>query len=158
MNVDRLRFTGLELAANALLPLGFSLRASYTHFDTKDVNDPENPVGDSFSDKIVASLRYTYPGELFFVEYDVRHNGDRKEAGLGSSPVGPVLPAFTVHDLRAMATLFSRGCHRQRVGVTFTNLTDALYAEFSNAAFLRPEARRGLRLTWDMVFCATGGP
>jgi hemoglobin/transferrin/lactoferrin receptor protein len=152
VNVDRLRFTGLELAANARLPLGFSLRASYTHFDTKDVNDPENPVGDSFSDKIVASLRYTYPGELFFVEYDVRHNGDRKEVDLGSSPVGPVLPAFTVHDVRAMVTLFSRRSHRQRVGVALTNLTDALYAESSNAAFFRPEARRGLRFTWDMVF------
>jgi hemoglobin/transferrin/lactoferrin receptor protein len=152
VNVDRLRFTGLELTGNARLPLGLSLRASYTHFDTKDVNDPENPVGDSFSDKIAASLRYTYPGELFFVEYDVRHNGDRKEVDLGTSPVGPVLPAFTVHNVRAMVTVFSRGSHRHRLGVTMTNLTDALYAEFSNAAFFRPEARRGVRFTWDMAF------
>ena len=63
-----------------------------------------------------------------------------------------LLPAFTVHNVRAMATVFQRGTHSHRVGVTFLNLTDALYAEFSNAAFFRPEARRGVILSWDMTF------
>jgi outer membrane receptor protein involved in Fe transport len=152
VNVDQLRFTGFEFNGAVLLPAGFSLGANYTHFDTKDVNDPENPIGDSFSDKIAASLRYTYPGNRFWVEYDVRHNGERKDVELGTSPIGPVLPAFTVHNVRAMATVFQRGTHAHRVGVTLLNLTDALYAEFSNAAFFRPEARRGVILSWDMTF------
>ena len=152
VNVDQLRFAGFEFNGSLLLPAGFSVGANYTHFDTKDVNDPENPVGDSFSNKIAASVRYTYPGNRFWVEYDVRHNGDRKDIDLGTSPVGPILPAFTVHNVRAMVTVFRRGSHSHRVGVTLMNLTDALYAEFSNAAFFRPEARRGVILSWDMVF------
>ncbi|KPJ87858.1 MAG: hypothetical protein AMS18_14095 [Gemmatimonas sp. SG8_17] len=152
VNVDKLRFTGLELAGNIRLPMGFSVGANYTRFDTKDINDPEKPVGDSFSNKVGASLRYTYPGERFFVEYDLRHNGDRKDVDLGTSPVGPVLPAFTVHNLRAMVTLFRRGSHAHRIGVTLLNLTDALYAESSNTSFFRPEARRGVILSWDMAF------
>ena len=87
-NVDKLRFMGLELSGDVVLPAGFSLGANFTYFDTEDVSsrDPgalaeaQSPVGDSYSSKIGGTARYTYPTGLFFVEYEVRHNGDRRDA------------------------------------------------------------------------------
>jgi outer membrane receptor protein involved in Fe transport len=54
--------------------------------------------------------------------------------------------------IRAGATVIRRGGFAQRVHVAMTNLTDALYAEFSNASFFRPEPRRGVTLGWEMTF------
>jgi hypothetical protein len=71
---------------------------------------------------------------------------------IGASPIGEVLPAFTVHSVRGGVTLFRQGPLTHRVGVAVTNLTNALYAEFSNAAFFRPEARRGVTVTYDVAF------
>jgi hemoglobin/transferrin/lactoferrin receptor protein len=137
----------------ARLPFGFMVGANYTHFDTKDVNDPENPVGDTYDDKIAARLRYTHPSNRLFAEYEFRWNGERKDVfTVATPPVGPVLPAFTTHSLRAGWTFFQRGMHQQRIGIALTNFTNELYAEFANAAFFRPQPRRGLLITWDMTF------
>ncbi len=153
VNVDKLRYLGVELAGDVLLPAGFSVGANYTHFDTKDVNDPENPVGDSYSDKLLANLRWVHPSNRVFAEYEFRWNGERKEVFTGSEPpVGPVLPSFMTHSVRAGWTFFQRGNISQRIGVSLTNLTNELYAEFANAAFFRPQPRRGLLISWDMTF------
>lgn len=156
VNVDRLRFTGLEVAADVVLPAGFTVGGSYTHLRTKDVLNENNPIGDSYGDKLVFDAGYRHPSGRFWVAYDFRHNGERKDSELsgpiGASPIGSVLPAFTVHSVRAGATLFRSGLLTHRVGVAVTNLTNALYAEFSNAAFFRPEARRGVTLTYGVSF------
>jgi hemoglobin/transferrin/lactoferrin receptor protein len=156
VNVDKLRFTGVEVSADVALPLGVSVGASYAHLSTKDVLNENNPIGDSYGDKFQFDVGYRHPSDRFWVEYNFRHNGERKDSELsgplGTSPIGPVLPAFTVHSVRGGVTLFRRGAHTHRVGVVVSNLTDALYAEFANAGFFRPEARRGVTFTYDVSF------
>lgn len=152
INVDKLRYTGVELAGDAFLPAGFQLGATYTHLASKDVLDPLNPVGETFSNRITGQVRYVDPADRFWVTYHVRHNGERKDVILGQNPVGATLPAFTVHDIRAGVTVFRRGAHRQQVGVAVTNLSDALYAEFANVSFFRPAPPRSIMVTWDMAF------
>ena len=39
-----------------------------------------------------------------------------------------------------------------RLNLSFTNLTNVLYAEFSNAGFFRPEPKRNLTLAWQVDF------
>jgi outer membrane receptor protein involved in Fe transport len=152
VNVDKLRFLGVELVGDVLLPAGFSVGANYTHFDTKDVNDPQNPVGDSYSNKLLAHLRWTDPTSRVFAEYEFRWNGERKDAFTGTPAVGLVLPSFTTHNVRAGWTFFQRGHLTQRIGVSLINLGNALYAEFANTEFFRPQPRRGLLVSWDMTF------
>ena len=152
VNVDKLRFWGAELAGDVALPFGVSARAGYTTMKSKDVLNPLNPVGDSFSQRVTARVRYTTLGDRIWGEYDVRHNWARRDIQLGTSPIGPELPAFTTHGVRAGVTAFRRGGHVQRLGIAVTNLTNALYAEFPNASFFRPEPGRSVAVTWDVTF------
>lgn len=152
VNVERLRFRGLELSGHLRGPVGLSLAASFTHLDSKDVLDPSNPVGETFSTSYRAALRWDDARDRLFAEYELRGNGDRKDVLPGTNPVGATLPAFTVHNARAGVTVFRRGLHTQRIGVAVLNLTDALYAEFTNVSFFRPEARRRVVLTYDVTF------
>ncbi|NNG15856.1 MAG: TonB-dependent receptor [Gemmatimonadales bacterium] len=152
VNVDKLRFTGVELAGSVRLPVGVSVHANYTHLSSKDVLNPLIPVGETFSDNLTARARYTEPQGRFWAEYAVRYNGDQKDVALGTNPVGDVLPAFTVHTARAGATLFRQGQFTQRVAVTLANFTNALYAETANASFFRPEPGRHLLITLDTSF------
>ena len=39
-----------------------------------------------------------------------------------------------------------------RLNVAVTNLTNELYAEFSNASFFRPEPKRNVTLSWQVSF------
>jgi len=151
VNVDKLRYVGVELAGDVRLPLNLGLGANYTHLSSKDVLDPSNPVGETYDDKLNAQLRYTHPSDRFWIEYALRWNGDRKDVLTGASPVGATLPSFTTHTLRAAVTVVRRRGHTQRLGLAVTNLTDELYAEFQNASFFRPQPRRGVTLTWDMT-------
>ncbi len=152
VNVDRLRFRGVELSGNVRGPAGLSLAAAFTHLDSEDVLDPENPVGESFSTSYRAALRWDDARDRLFAEYELRGNGSRKDALAGTSPVGATLPAFTVHNARAGVTVLRRGLHTQRVGVAVLNLTNALYAEFTNASFFRPEPGRRFLVTYDVTF------
>jgi outer membrane receptor protein involved in Fe transport len=175
-NVDKLRFMGVELSGDVALPAGFSVGGNFTFFDTKDVSSEEagsleaaqNPVGDSYSSKIGGTARYTYPTGLFFVEYEVRRNGDRRDAFcplesltqcdadenfMDLKPaVGWVLPSFTIHNARAAISLKHLGAYTHRIGIAVNNITNELFAEFSNGSFFRPEARRGVTLTYDVTF------
>ncbi len=153
VNVDKLRFWGVELRGDVNLPAGVSLGGTYTHQDSKNVLDENNPVGDSFDEKLTGRARYTFPTDRFWVEYAFRHNGDRKDVDLViDNPVGPILPAFTVHAIRGGVTVFRRGPHVHRLLVVIDNLTNELYAEFANASFFRPQPGRSVTLTWDMSF------
>ncbi len=150
-NVDKLRYVGVEISADIPLPRGFAVAANYTHLSSTD-ESTGNPVGDTYDEKLNAQLRYTHPSDRFWIEYALRWNGDRTDVLTGASPVGPTLPSFTTHTLRAAVTVLRRGGHTQRLGLAVTNLTDELYAEFQNASFFRPQPRRGVTLTWDMTF------
>jgi outer membrane receptor protein involved in Fe transport len=69
------------------------------------------------------------------------------------NPIGDVLPAFTVQDLRAGVTVLrTEGGQVHRLNVGVTNLTNQLYAEFSNASFFRPEPKRNLTVAWQVSF------
>jgi outer membrane receptor protein involved in Fe transport len=63
-----------------------------------------------------------------------------------------VVPAFTVHDVRAQIGLFERGRNRTSVAFAVHNLTNELYAEFANAAFFRPEPGRSLSTSLVVEF------
>ena len=151
-NVDKLRFRGVELSGHVRGPMGTSLNVAFTHLDSENVLDSSNPVGESFSTSYRAALRYDDPRDRFFAEYELRGNGDRKDVLPGTNPVGATLPGFVVHNARAGVTVFRRGLHTQRLGVAVLNLTDVLYAEFTNVSFFRPETGRSLLLTYDVSF------
>ncbi len=153
VNVDELLYRGVEVAATFFLPSGFSVGAGYTHLESQDVLEPNNPVGETFANKLTASLRYDAPNDRFWAAYEVRHNGDQKDVDLGTNPIGEILPAFTVHNLRGGVTLLETAAGmKHRVGVTVANLTNELYAEFSNASFFRPEPKRNLFVTYEVAF------
>jgi len=91
-------------------------------------------------------------GNRLSLGYQLRHNGEQKDIVAGSSPVGAVLPAFTVQDLRAQAMLFENTRGRTSLVLGLNNLTNALYAEFANASFFRPEPRRSLSTSLIIEF------
>src|ERR1043166_8910039 len=113
VNVDKLRDTGIELYTQINLVAGFSTGGSFTHISSKDVLNPDNPVGDSYSSKLTGSLTWKEPRRgRFWAEYALRHNGTRRDVALGNSPIGPVLPSFTVHSARAGARQIGRASCR----------------------------------------------
>ncbi|NIO21646.1 MAG: hypothetical protein GTN76_13150, partial [Candidatus Aenigmarchaeota archaeon] len=81
------------------LDFGLSVNASYSYLTSKNLANPELMYADTYGSRLNMNLRYTFPKNLFYVEYHVRHNGERKDVDLGTNPIGPVLPSFTVHSL-----------------------------------------------------------
>ena len=152
VNVEKLRDQGIELLLQADLPSGFNLGTSFTKIDSKNVSNPLNPVGDSYSSKVTGSLGWKDSSGRFWSEYFVRANGKRKDVALGASPVGPILPSFTVHSIRGGAKLFSTGSVSHSLNFAVNNLTNKLYAEFSNASFFRPEPKRSVAVSWTTSF------
>jgi outer membrane receptor protein involved in Fe transport len=152
VNVDRLRFRGLELTAGARALNAFDLSANFSRIQSKNVTDPNSPVGDTYSRKAVFDAAWRPVGNRVSLGYTLRHNGEQKDIVAGASPVGAVLPAFTVHDVRAQAALFERGRNRTSLVLGVNNLTNALYAEFANASFFRPEPRRSLSTSLVVEF------
>ncbi len=152
VNVEELVFRGIELSGAVTIATPVVLSASYTYLDSEDRLDPSNPIGDSFSSKLTAGLRYRHSSDRFWAEHLLRHNGERSEVNLVGNPVGNVLPAFTVHGVRGGLTVFRRGTHAQQLTVGIENLTNELYAEAANVSFFRPAPRRSLVLSWDLVF------
>ena len=154
VNVDRLRARGIEFNGDVKLPLGISVGGTFTHLDTKDVTqDQNNPIGDSFANQISGSLRYDDPSQRFFGEYRVRHNFKRADPELlTGNPIGTALPGFTTMSARAGLVVLRRGAMTHRLSLGVLNLTNALYAEFSNVSFFRPEPKRSIILTYDLTF------
>ncbi len=152
-NVEKLIFRGAEFNGRVAVAGGLSVNGSYTWMDAKDALNKENPVGESFSRKLTGTLRYEDRADRFWGAWEVRHNGVRKDVQLVDNPIGDVLPAFTVQDLRAGVTVLrTEGGQVHRLNVGITNLTNQLYAEFSNASFFRPEPKRNLTLSWEVSF------
>jgi len=153
VNIDRLRFEGVELQGDVMPVTGLILGATYTYLDSQDVLNPNNPLGDSYSSKVTGKIGYRDPGDRFWGEYVFRHNGEQKDAELGFlSVIGETLPAFTVHDVRAGVRVFRLGRMEHHLRVSVENLTNELYAEFSNASFFRPQPRRSVQVGWSATF------
>ena len=152
VNVDKLRFQGFEVTGEYEPFRGLTFGASYSALDSKDVLNPNNPIGDSYSSKVVTHVTYREPDGLFWATYRFRHSGEQKDAGLLDNPIGDVLPAFAVHDLRGGIRLLQLGRTRHTLGISVENLTNELYAEFSNASFFRPEPKRTLLVSWITSF------
>lgn len=152
-NVEQLLFRGVELNTQYGLTDALSVGGNYSWMDSKDALHAENPVGESFSSKITGTVRYEDPADRFWAAWEIRHNGDRKDVQLAQNPIGDILPSFTVQDLRAGVTVFRTEAGQvHRLNVALTNLTNQLYAEFSNASFFRPEPKRNLTVSWEVSF------
>lgn len=152
VNVDRLRFSGAEVELSTVLLSTVELRGSYSRLASRNVLDPINPIGHSYSSKAVGEATYRHPTGRFWLSYLVRQNGRLSEEQIGSSPVGAVLPAFTVRTARSGLTLFERGGVRQTVTVSAENLGNVLYAESANASFFRPQPGRRLIMSSSLEF------
>jgi outer membrane receptor protein involved in Fe transport len=144
VNVGKLRASGWEASGTMLLGDGFSLSANYSTVKSKNLIDTSIPIGDSFSSKLVGTLGWRATTGGLWAEYAVRRNGEQKDILAGSSPVGNTLPAFTVHNLRGGAHLFTLRGVRQDLDVQVNNLTNKLYSEAANAGFFRPEPMRNV--------------
>lgn len=143
VNIARLRTRGHEASLRADLGAGFSLNTNYTKLTTKDPDSPDVPVAGTYATKLNAALGYRPASGRLWMEYAVRHQGRQQEINLGTSPVGAVMPAFTVSGVRAGVRLDVLG-RPQDLGVAINNLENRLYAESANSAFFRPEAARHL--------------
>lgn len=152
LNLDELRYRGAEVSAVANLEGGFSLDGSYSHLSSEDVVRPENPTGESFANRWTGAVRWDEREDRFWVTWGVRHNGEQKEVSLANNPLGEVLPAFTVHHVRAGVRPSSFNGLGTGISIGVENLGDALYAEFANASFFRPEPGRRVVLRAEVSF------
>ncbi len=147
-NIEELRYTGFEAAVTAAIWKGLTLRGDVTGLATRNVTEPDQPLGDGYPYRLRGVLRYDDAQQRLWVEYVVRHHGRRDSVDLGSSPILPYVPRFTVHTVRG-GVVVGRGF---RVGLAVENLTNALYAEATNVGFFRPEPKRSLVVTATVEF------
>ncbi|HVT39183.1 MAG TPA: TonB-dependent receptor [Gemmatimonadaceae bacterium] len=152
VNVGKLRTRGAELAASLMLDRGFSLSGNWSTIKTDNLLDPKSPIGDTFANKLNLALGWFDPSGRFWAQYAARRNGEQRDIALGSSPVGDVLPAFTVHAIRGGVRGWRVGGLRQDVTIVVNNLTNALYAEAANASFFRPEPKRNVVISISTAF------
>ncbi|HXI19748.1 MAG TPA: TonB-dependent receptor, partial [Gemmatimonadales bacterium] len=152
VNVDRLRYLGIEASGSAVLGAGFSTRADLTVFDSKDVRDPSNPVAQSYGLRVGGQLRYDHSSGRFWLAYALRHNGRQKDVAVLLSPVGSPLPAFTVQEARVGFRLFRTGRTEHSVVWVIRNLGNTLYSEASNSNFFRPAPGRSVVVSYRMDF------
>ena len=154
-NTAKLRYDGVELALGWRTDRGIVLGGNYTWIDGVRIDAANPPSGDSYSNKAFLYARYEPAHGRYWAEYHVRRNG-RVDANLESNapvpPVGRTLPSFTVHGIGAGARLFQIGGFANEVTVWVENLTDELYAEFSNATFFRPEPGRTAKVSYRVTF------
>ena len=152
VNVGRLRSSGTELSLSALLGAGFTAGANYSTVKSTNVAQPNVPVGNTYASKLNTSLGWASATGHFWTEYAIRHNGEQGDIAATASPVGPVLPAFTVQSVRAGIRGWNFGNVRQDLTVGVNNIGNALYAEAANASFFRPEPRRNVVLAVSTAF------
>ena len=154
-NTARLRYEGVELALGWRSSRGIVLGGNYTWIDGVRIDAANPPTGDSYSNKAFAYARYEPEQGRFWAEYHVRRNG-KVDANLDpNAPVpaiGRTLPSFTVHGVGAGVRLFEFSGLANEVTVWIENLTDELYAEFSNATFFRPEPGRTAKVSYRVTF------
>jgi outer membrane receptor protein involved in Fe transport len=151
-NVDRLRIEGLEIGAGIASRSGLDASLSFTHLDGSNISDPDSPIGDSYSSKVVGDIGYREPGGRFTAGYTLRYQGKQKDVIVGENPIGSVIPSFVVHSARASALLFRTRGVTNELMLKVENIGNRLYSEFPNAAFFRPEAERNVSLAMVVRF------
>lgn len=154
-NADVFKIHGVELSGAYRFDGGVSLGGNYTKLTGEaEVGGPAaDPTGSTFSEKLAAFLRYDASNGRWWVEWRLRHNGEEDQnldPGASVPPVGEVLPSFTVHDLAAGFRVADTGDYSHTLGLIVSNVTDELYAEFSNASFFRPQPERNVALTYRL--------
>lgn len=152
INIEKLKLHGAEALTQFSFDFGLSFLGSFSYMKSENLLNPELMNADTYGSRINFNVRYAVPGDLFWVEYHVRRNGEQKHVDLGNNPIGSVIPGFTVHTLRGGVTLLRNTAFPQYIGVIVGNLSNALYSEFSNASFFRPAAKRHVVLTWSTRF------
>ncbi len=151
VNVDELVHKGAELSGESRIVAGLSAGANWSYIDAENQADG-SPVGEGYESKVDGWVGWRDARERFWAELHARHIGERDDLELAANPVGDTLPAFTVMALRTGARIGTFANTEQRVGFAVENLTDELYAEFSNVSFFRPEPRRQFVVTWETRF------
>jgi hemoglobin/transferrin/lactoferrin receptor protein len=144
-NADRLTFEGIEAIFGYRFDNGVEVGANYTHLEGKRAGSATDPTGDSANDKYNGHLRWTQDKGRWWLSYNVRSQPSQ-DAPVASD-TGLSLPAFTVHRLAGGLNI-----GRHRVTVAVDNLTDELYAEFSNASFFRPQPGRMVIVSYGIDF------
>lgn len=154
-NVDKLRYEGVEATIGYRAANGLAVGGNFTHLTAERVGQSAAPVENLYSTKVNLYARYQPPAGRWWAEARLRHNGDepaRVEQGEPLPTVGDTLPAFTIYTLSAGAKLAQGGRLSHNLVLIADNLTDELYAEFSNATFFRPEPGRNLTLSYRIGF------
>jgi hemoglobin/transferrin/lactoferrin receptor protein len=151
-NIGKLRIDGVEVTTGVRFARGVEASLNGTWFEGTNVSSPSAPIGDSYSSKVVGDIAYRAPSGLFSFGYTARHQGETSEVIVGTNPIGPVIPAFTVHSARATLRLPETLGIRQSISVSVENIGNALYAEFPNAGFFRPEPGRNVNISLSSSF------
>jgi hemoglobin/transferrin/lactoferrin receptor protein len=150
-NVDRTTIEGVEVAGAYRFDAGVTLGGNYTWLDGRREDSDNPPTGDVAGDSFNAYVRWDRP--RFSVEYRVRHDGEEPavfEPGDPVPTVGETLPSFTVHSLNAFGTVWENRLASHQLGLMVQNLSDELYAEFSNIGSFRPQPGRNFVLTYRL--------
>lgn len=154
-NAERLRYQGVELALGVHSHYGLTFGGNYTWIDGNRTDSINPPTGDSYSKKMYGYLRYEPQTARYWIEVHSRHNGAvaaNLDPNAPVPPVGKTLPSFTVHGAGAGVRLFQTAGFSNEVTLWVENLTNELYAEFSNATFFRPEPGRTMKVSYRVTF------
>ncbi|MCG8462506.1 MAG: TonB-dependent receptor, partial [Holophagales bacterium] len=151
-NLDRLTYEGVELSGAYRFDAGISIGGNFSWLEGRRLDSANLPTGDSYGEKANFYFRYAPFDSPWSFEYRARHNSEQDLALTAGEPppvVGSTLPAFTVHGLYGGYAFTAFGADH-KLGLLVDNLTDELYAEFSNVAFFRPQPERNFILTYSL--------
>ncbi|MBT8462065.1 MAG: TonB-dependent receptor [Gemmatimonadetes bacterium] len=160
-NFGELLYRGFEVGGQYAPVLGLELGASFSFLDAEDVLDENSPIADSYRTRLNGDVTYRRPSGRWWASYDFRFQGesticpdvnDTCKAQVAQPAVGYVLPSFNVHSVRGGFRIAQIGRTSHYLTASLENFTDALYAEFSNATFFRPQPRRTLLIGWTSTF------
>lgn len=160
-NFGELLYRGFELGGRYAFIPGLELGAGFSFLDAEDVLDENSPIADSYRTRLNGDLTYRRPSGQWWATYTFRWQGesticsdtnDTCKAQVVQPAVGYVLPAFNVHSVRGGFRIAQIGRTSHYITASLENFTDALYAEFSNATFFRPQPRRTLLIGWTSTF------
>lgn len=146
VNVDQLRYLGVEANGHLIVGHGFSAVANFTAIDSKDLRNDSLPVANGYGLRIGGEARYDHPGGRFWLSYGARHNDRQKD--LEGAPA----PAFTVMQARGGLRLFQAGRSRHTIALALDNVANKLYSETSNSNFFRPSPGRNVTLAYRVDF------
>jgi hemoglobin/transferrin/lactoferrin receptor protein len=155
VNADRLRYDGIEISLGWRSASGLTVGGNYTHLNGKRIDSTNPPTGDTVTEKINAYVRWQPLDSRYWAEYRLRRNGDERaniDPDEGIPAVGEIIPSFTIHTLAGGVTLYDNGRQAHELGVVVDNVSDELYAEFSNATFFRPEPERNVTVTYRLKY------